>query len=180
MIESCFVVDGFPELQSFTQVVPQYRIDQARVFRAAQESRCFDRSRDCRMIGYAGIAQLEQADGQQGFDDAVACLERPVQQSLQVCAQSKMVTQCSIAQHIDQRPVSRIYVLFMLIEDSIQRTAMNDYGVHRFRCFRAQAGGCFGLVHKFSDQALATKVLLAGELCCGDASPAGPLNFVYL
>jgi hypothetical protein len=68
-----------------------------------------------------------------------------------------------------------MYVLFKLAQYGIERTALYNDSVNRFRCFRTQAGCCFSFVHHHSNQALTTKILLAGELGRRYASPAGSL-----
>ena len=65
---------GFARSDMLAYEITQYRVDQSGVLRFSQETRCFHRHGDCRVIGHARITELEQADEQQRFDDAVALL----------------------------------------------------------------------------------------------------------
>ena len=79
MIESRLVIGRLLLRNLAADKISQYCVDQSCVFGSAQQSRRLDSHGDRRMIGNAGIAKLEEADDEQGLDDAVAFLEGPVQ-----------------------------------------------------------------------------------------------------
>ncbi len=141
MIEARFLILGFCPSQILPNEIAQHRVDEPGIFGTAQDSRRLDGYRYRGMIRYARIAQLIKTDREQRLDDTVACLQRTVEQLADVCTETKVVTQCPVAQHLDQWLVGEIYTPAVLGKRAVQRSAINDNGIHDLRCLRPQARG---------------------------------------
>ncbi len=92
--------------------ISQHGIDQARIFRSAQQASRLDGHRYRGVIGHARIGQLEKADRQQRLDNPVAFLEWPLQQHPNLLAEPEVMPQSAVRKHAQHRPVFRPDLLF--------------------------------------------------------------------